>query len=182
MPVHVIVTGKVTGEALIAPYSHTRYIQYYEVNGVKTSRPVLYRVPSYEVRIGRSTYDAVRFGLENTGHLPPPQMRSCVGLADAQDATPSWNAAYSPGSFTRTGRVGGWRLFPNKGWYIHEGAVRGKNAGGSLGCIEILDGYWNDFLSEIEGLGKATCAQIAAKHTLTVTIEAAARPTAKLAE
>jgi adenosine/AMP kinase len=53
--------------------------------------------------------------------------------------------------------------------------------GGSTGCIEILDGRWNEFLEEIETLGQGTCEQIAAQHHLKVFIQPAPYPTAVLA-
>jgi len=185
MSVHVVITGKVTGDALICPYSQVRHLQFYSAGGVITDQPVLYKMPVYEVRIdGGSAYDAVRFGLQNHAHLPPPRVRnSDAGISNAHVCTPGWNPTYSPHSFDRVNRVGAWRLFPGKTFYIHEGPIRNRGGyGGSLGCVEILDGYWNDFLHEIETLGKGTCDQIARGRRLTVTIEPARYPHATLVQ
>jgi hypothetical protein len=185
MSVHVIITKKITGEAHVCPYSQTRHLQFYMINGTVTDQPVLYRIPVFEVRIdGGSDYDAVRFGLQNHALLPPSKVRACdAGISHHHSCTPSWNPTYCPHSFDRMNRMGAWRLFPGKTFYIHEGPNRNRDGyGGSLGCVEILDGYWNDFLQEIERIGKAPCDQIAKNHGLKVTIEAAPFPVAKLVE
>jgi hypothetical protein len=73
------------------------------------------------------------------------------------------------------------RLLPGRGFLIHEGAdTRSGQVGGSLGCIEILDGGWNNFLGEIETLGGADCATLAASRRVTAEIQAAALPMAIL--
>jgi hypothetical protein len=79
-------------------------------------------------------------------------------------------------------------LFPHakdlkdREFYLHEGADRAKKeVGGSLGCIEILDGKWNHFLGEVEALAKDTCPNIGKASKLRVTIQAAPLPLAKLA-
>src|SRR5579864_7273144 len=101
MAVHVTITKKITGEALVCPYSEVQRLQFYTVNGVKTDQPVLYKIPVYEVRIhGGSDYDAVRFGLQNHGVLPPPKIRHCdAGIGHQHVCTPGWNPTYSPHSF-----------------------------------------------------------------------------------
>src|SRR5258708_7294675 len=115
MSIHVIVTKKITGEALVCPYSQTRHLQFYTVNGLVTDQPVLYRIPAYEVRIeGIGEYDSVRFGLQNHG-TPPPKVRTCdAGISHSHICTPSWNSTYCPHSFDRINRMGAWRLFPGK--------------------------------------------------------------------
>lgn len=185
MSVHVTITNRITGRALVCPYSHSQHLQFYTVDGVVTDQPVLYSIPVYEVRVdGGDSYDAVRFGLQNHGTLPPPKTRICdAGISHAHVCTPGWNPTYCPHSFDRVNRVGAWRLFPGKTFYIHEGPIRNRGGyGGSLGCVEILDGYWNDFLSDIERLGKGRSDQIASLHGLRVTIEAAPRAHARLVE
>ena len=63
--VHVIVTGRHMGKALIVPYNHTMGLQMYVVNGIRTGDLVVYEVPYYEVVVeGGSHYSAVRFGLK----------------------------------------------------------------------------------------------------------------------
>jgi hypothetical protein len=48
------------------------------------------------------------------------------------------------------GRKAAWVLSPPKTFYIHEGPNRdNRGIGGSLGCIEILDGNWDGFLQQI---------------------------------
>jgi hypothetical protein len=66
---------------------------------------------------------------------------------------------------------------PGKSFLIHEGANRpAGQVGGTIGCIEVLDGRWNTFLAEIEKIGGGTCQQIAAGRKLTVKIEFAQYP------
>jgi hypothetical protein len=179
MPVEVTITAEITSFAEIAPYSKERKMQEDADGGL-----VLYKVPAYKVRIeGGSEYEAVRFGLVNNGVLPPPRDRKCdAGLSQAYESIPGWIPNYAPHSFMGTGRRGAWQIKPNQGYLIHEGADRDKTgAGGSLGCIEILDGKWNDFLSEIEALGGGVdCAKIAQTRGLKVVIEAAPVPWAAL--
>jgi hypothetical protein len=64
---------------------------------------------------------------------------------------------------------------------IHEGADSRKGeVGGSLGCIEILDGGWNSFLADIERLGGASCSLVSQARKLTVKIERATLPAATI--
>ena len=63
----------------------------------------------------------------------------------------------------------------------HEGANRyAQQVGGSIGCIEVLDGRWNAFLGQIETFAGGVCHSIAAGRMLTVKIEAAPYPRAVL--
>jgi hypothetical protein len=181
--VRVIVAAKITGKTLVVPYSHDRGLEFYLQNGTATERPVVYRVPSYEVRIeGGSTYSAVRFGLQNKGLMPPPASLRCdAGLSAEHHCTPTWVPGYSPHSFAGSSRPGAWRLLPGRGFLIHEGAdTTSGQVGGSLGCIEVLDGEWNTFLGEIEKLGGAHCTGLGAAGRLKVDIEATALPMATL--
>ena len=144
---------------------------------------MVYEVPFYDVRIeGGGLYAAVRFGLQNTGALPPPRVRTCdAGLSQARVCTPSWVPGYSPHSFRGASRAGAWRLLAARGFLIHEGAdTRKGQVGGSLGCVEILDGRWNAFLSEIEKVGGASCPEIGRAGALTVTVASAPFPMATL--
>jgi hypothetical protein len=184
--VHITITREITGQAQIVPFSHADGLQMYYSRGVKTDQCVIYRVPSYRVRIhGGSNYHAIRFGLRNRGEhferndpgrLPPPLVRVCdCGLSSMHQCLPGWNGTYSPHSFQ--GHVpGAWRLFPGRVFYIHEGPVRGTEIAGSLGCVEILDGAWADFLQEIQLLANAKCAAIGHAGLLHVTIEHAPVP------
>jgi len=64
---------------------------------------------------------------------------------------------------------------------IHEGANSAKDViGGTLGCIEIVDGGWHQFQNEIQSRAGASCAAIGEAKKLKVTIEYAAYPMAKL--
>jgi hypothetical protein len=176
--VQVTITAKQLGTTYVVPYSHALHLQFYG-----TGHPVIYQVPYYEVRVGGGgTYSAVRFGLQNNGKLPPAATRHCdAGLAAARVCAPTWVPGYSPHSFEGASRPGAWRLLPGRGFLIHEGADTSQGqVGGSLGCVEILDGDWNTFLAEIEKLGGASCPQIGATGGLTVTIEAAPFPVATL--
>nr|WP_294504889.1 hypothetical protein [uncultured Rhodopila sp.] len=179
--VEVTITGIVRGKTFVVPYSHHQGLQFVVVGGVRTERPVIYEVPYYEVRVGRGgTYAAVRFGLQNNGSVP--KIRHCdAGLSHAHHCTPSWIPTYSPHSFRGGSRPGAWQLLPGKGFLIHEGAdTRKDQVGGSLGCVEILDGRWNYFLAEIERLAGAPVAAISASHKLQVSIESAHYPIASL--
>jgi hypothetical protein len=51
---------------------------------------------------------------------------------------------------------------------------------GSLGCVEILDGRWDNFLNEIEKLAGALCPDIGNAGALHVEIEQAPYPKATL--
>jgi hypothetical protein len=179
--VKVTITGNQKGKTLVVPYSHNQGLQFVVAGGIRTDRPVTYEVPYYEVRIERGgLYAAVRFGLQNNGTFP--KIRHCdAGLSHAQQCTPTWIPTYSPHSFRGGARPGAWQLLPGKGFLIHEGAdTRKGQVGGSLGCVEILDGKWNDFLAEIERLAGVPAAEIGATHKLKVAIEYAPFPTATL--
>jgi|SRR5579871_5027513 len=181
--VQVVITGRILGKTFVVPYSHQGGLQFYIDSGRRTEEPVIYEVPFYEVSIaGGSRYGAVRFGIQNQGQMPPMAVCRCnAGISIAQTCTPTWVPGYSPHSFTGNSRPGAWRLLAGKGFLIHEGAnTRMNQVGGSLGCVEILDGGWNTFLGEIERLGGAPCAAIGASGSLKVTIEAAALPMATL--
>lgn len=179
--VKVTVGGKPDGKTLVAPYSHTEGLQYVMSGGVRTNRMVLYSVPRYSVTIqGGNAYSAVRFGLVNKGTVPVTRVCD-AGLSAARNCTPTWVPSYSPHSFDGNSRPGAWRLIKGKGFLIHEGANTSENqVGGSLGCVEILDGKWNDFLGEIEKRAGVTSSLIADRGLLKVAIEYADYPTATL--
>jgi hypothetical protein len=181
--VNVVVTGKVTGFTLVAPYNHIDGLQMVVIRGKPTDQAVAYKVPKYEVRVeGGSSYDAVRFGLRNKGTTP--KVRGCdAGLSHWRVCTPGWVGGYSPHSFNGSSRPGAWQLLPHRGFLIHEGAnsIRGQ-IGGSIGCIEILDGDWNAFLGEVESLAGTNAKLISSKGLLRVLIEYAPYPNATLAE
>ncbi len=180
--VTVVISAKQVGDAFIIPYSHSGGLQTRRVAGVK--KTVVYKIPAYEVRIlgaaaGRDKYKAIRFGLRNKGGAPPASRGSDAGLSAKRTCKPTWVPTYSPHSFAGTARRGAWRLLPKAGFLIHEGGdTAAGQVGGSLGCVEILDGLWDTFLGEIEALGGWTCAEIGKARKLTVEIEAATYPTA----
>ena len=145
---------------------------------------MIYKVPWYEVRIeGGGTYKAIRFGLQNKGQMPPAPSRPCdAGLSAGRTCKPTWVPGYSPHSFAGDSRAGAWRLLPGKGFLVHEGVDAKKGqVGGSLGCVEILEGQWNAFLNELEALGKVPCPAPGAAGKLKVVIEPAGYPVATLA-
>jgi hypothetical protein len=178
----VIVTGKQVGRGPVVPYSHRDGLQ---LRRMVPPLPVIYVVPTYEVRVvSAGTYTAIRFGLRNKGDGATPRVRPCdTGLSEPRLCHCSWIPNYSPHSFPGNGRRGAWQLLPKRGFLIHEGAnpILGE-VGGSIGCIEIVNGGWNAFLADIEKIGGGTCAQIAAGHKMTVTIEFARYPNAVLRE
>jgi hypothetical protein len=170
--VTVTITNKRVGTWNICPYNATEGID----------RSVSYKVPIYEVTVGdKDTFKAVRFGLVRRNEKPPPTTRVCdAGLADAQTVRPGWIPDYNPHSFEGGPRVGAWQLYAGKGWLIHEGAGDPSQQSGSLGCIEVVGkGEWDRFLSTIEALAGATCAEIGKAKALTVVLQAASRPTAE---
>src|SRR5262245_8689995 len=134
-PVHIIVKGKPTGMTEVVPYSREQGRQ------VAGGDVVRYRVPSYEVWVNKvGPFRAIRFGLRNKGTLEATRGVD-AGLAQARVCYPTWVPGYSPHSFRGTSRPGAWRLIPGQNFLIHEGPGPGQN-GGSIGCIEILDGMW----------------------------------------
>jgi hypothetical protein len=177
----VTVSSKVVGSGFVVPYNHHEGLQLHRPAPGRPVQPVLYQVPIYEVRVeDAGTYKAVRFALRNTGRTP--STRACdAGLSHERSCTPAWLPYYSPHSFSGTGRQGAWRLIAGQGFLIHEGAdSRRREVGGSLGCIEIVDGGWNSFLADIERRAGASCNQIGQLRALTVKIQAASYPFAKL--
>lgn len=177
--VRVVIGGTPQGHTEIVPYSRADGAQYYVVGGVRTDQLVAYSVPFYEVRVENGgTYHAVRFGLQNKGTTP--QTRTCdAGLAHERLCTPTWVDGYRPHSFAGTHRAGAFRLIPKKQFLIHEGADSGQGQiGGSLGCIEVLDGGWNLFLAEIEILGLGAINRLANAGKVRVKIESAVFPQA----
>jgi hypothetical protein len=180
--VQITVTNRQIGTGPVVPYSHRDGLQMYS-GGYKSGQPVVYNVPMYELRIeSGGTYAVVRFGLRNKGDNATLQVRPCdSGLHEPRVCTPSWLPHYSPHSFRGSSRPGAWQLLPGQGFLIHEGANRSVGqVGGSIGCIEVLDGRWNTFLAEIEKIGGGVCHQIAASRKLTVKIEFASYPHAVL--
>lgn len=181
--VEVTVTSFVRGTGPVVPYNSTEGLQVYlDPRGIRTSKPVVYDVPTYAVVIGGGrSYQAIRFGLRNDGRRPPPERPCDTGLGHERVCYPQWVPNYSPHSFQGGIRRGAWRLIPGQNFLIHEGANRMEGqVGGSIGCVEILDGRWNEFLEEIEALGKGTCAQLAAAHHVKVSIQRAPWPNATL--
>jgi hypothetical protein len=181
--IKVVITRKHAGTTLVVPYSHAEGLQYVVTGGIRTEEPVIYRVPSYEVRVERGrTYTAVRFGLQNKGTVL--KTRTCdAGIGHQHFCMPTWVPGYSPHSFTGSSRRGAWKLFPGKGFLIHEGADISKGqVGGSLGCVEVLNGDWNSFLSEIETIIGTTADAIGGKRLLKVVIEHTHFPLATLVE
>jgi hypothetical protein len=141
----------------------------------------VYKVPAYVVSIqGGDSYLAVRFGLVNHGKWPPAKTRRCdAGLALKHTYTPSWNSTYGTQTLRGLGSPGAWVLMPGRGFYIHRGADRPKRQfGGSLGCVEILDGKWDAFLTQIQDLGNGSCAQLGGAGKVKVTVHAGSYPTA----
>ena len=179
--VTVKVTGKVTGTSLIVPYSHANGLQYYPARHPKAGQPVLYRINKYEMVVaGGGTYQAVRFGLQNTGDLSRARV-SDAGLSAARTLHPTWVPGYSPHSFRGGPYAGAWRLLPGKGFLIHEGAdSRLGQVGGSLGCVEVLDGGWSVFMDEVKKICGSDWPNIGSRSLMTVEMEAASFPTATL--
>lgn len=180
--VGLTITSKTNGFAAVVPYSHARGLQTI-VDRLGQLCAVVYRIPAYQIRIdGGDTYTAVRFGLQNTGAWPAPATRKCdAGLFHAHTCRPTWNPGYSPHSFRGMGTPGAWVLLLGRGFLIHEGPDRARNGvGGSLGCVEILDGKWDAFLKQVQKLGNGSCAAIGRAGKLEVTIEAGSYPTGTL--
>jgi hypothetical protein len=167
---------------MVTPYNHRDGLQFYTPLGSFETRAVRYRVPAYEVFVGSTgPFRAIRFALRNNGK-PPESARPCdTGLSHERVCRPTWVPTYSPHSFRGRSRPGAWQLIHGKDFLIHEGPGPESTAtGGSIGCIEILDGKWGHFLWTIEDAGNGTCAMIGAAGKLTATIEAADYPAAML--
>jgi hypothetical protein len=186
--VKVIVTGRIASpNGYTIPYSAktTPHLQHYlSRNGaVDQARFVTYIVPFYEVQIvGGNRYKALRFGLRNHGDKRIPDRRPCdTGLAQSRTCTPTFLPHYTPHSFVGQGPRGAWQLLSGQNFLIHEGGDSNRDVvGGSVGCIEIVDGGWRAFQAEIESLGDGTSMALGASRKVTVSIEHAAYPTAIL--
>ena len=153
-------------------------MQLYGAPGFPGRRLVKYQVPAYEVYVsGAGPFRAIRFGLRNTGGAPTSR-RPC-DLSQHRICQPTWVPTYSPRSFQGRSRLGAWRLLAGKDFLIHEGPSPAEY-GGSIGCIEILDGKWGHFLWQIESFANVDCARLGAAGALTVIIEAATYPLAIL--
>jgi hypothetical protein len=187
--VTVTVTSRKAGTWTIAPYNPQQGLR--AAPGTTYELPV-YEVPIYEVTVGTelplAVFKAVRFGLVRDNKTPPPAERRCDnGLAAAQVLKPSWVPDYGPHSFGGTNRRGAWRLIHDGGWLIHEGTAAPYDGasvneiGGSLGCIEVVGPLqWNAFMDAVELRAGAPAATIGARQDLTVVIEHAERPEARL--
>lgn len=179
--VTVRITGKVTGTSLIVPYSHDGGLQKYPAGHPKAGQLVVYRISKYELLVvGGGRYDAVRFGLQNKGTIAATRI-SDAGLTLPRTVHPTWVAGYSPHSFRGGPYAGAWRILPGKAFLIHEGAdSRAGQVGGSLGCVEVLDGGWPVFMDELKTICGQPWPTIASKRLMSVVVEAAGYPTATL--
>lgn len=177
--VHLTVTSTANGYAGVVPFSYEHGMDTFK-DALGQLYANIYKVPAYEIEIdGGDTYMAIRYGFQNKGDGKAPKSRQCdAGIAHQHLCQPKWKHDYSPHSFQGTGRTGAWVLFPNKSFYIHEGPDRTNNGvGGSLGCIEILDGKWDTFLQQIEDLGNGTCETLGAAGKVDISIEGGHYPT-----
>lgn len=171
-PVQVRVTKNIVGNSLIYPYARN----------MQAAPLPIYEVPLYELLVEpNSSFKIVRFGL--TPLSPPPATRTCnVGLSSFRLVHPIWIAGYSPHSFRGIGRPGAWRILPGRQYLLHEGSNAAEGTvGGSLGCIEVAGASeWNSFLSALENRAGANCARISVAKALTLVLEAASYPQARL--
>ena len=179
--VTVRITGTVVGTSFIVPYSHTDGLQQYPAGHAKAGQAVVYQIAKYEMAVvGGGTYAVIRFGLQNKGTIVRTRTAD-AGLTSPRTVNPTWVPGYSPHSFHGGPYEGAWRILPGKGFLIHEGAdTRAGQVGGSLGCVEVLDGGWSVFMDEL----KSSCGQpwpiIANRHLLKVVVEHGSYPTATL--
>jgi hypothetical protein len=181
IPVSVRVTSKVVGSTLIVPFNFKDGLQTYPKGHPKAGGNPLYRVNKYAMLVnGQTQYEVIRFGLQNHGTVP--KMRICdAGLRSGRTVRPSWVPGYKPHSFEATGYEGAWRIIDGKGFLIHEGPDVGQNqVGGSLGCIEVLDGRWPDFMDELINITEQQWPEIGKHRLMTLTIDATHSPTAVL--
>jgi len=178
-PVAVTVTNRPVGKWLVTPFSYKFGVQRGE-----SGSDVRYEVPVYAVSVdGGRPFKALRFGLINRNVTPPLPVRACdAGITEAITVHPAWLPTYSPHRYTRPARAGAWRLIEGQRFLIHEGPEEpSKLERGSLGCIEIVGaGEWNAFLLQLETIGGETVATLAASKAITVTIEDATYPMARL--
>ena len=182
MPSVVVkISGKETGTSRIVPYSHADGLQNYPAGHAKSGQPVIYKINKYEiVVVGGGKYDAIRFGLQNKGTLSPSRVAD-AGLTSPRTVHPTWVVGYSPHSFRGGPYAGAWRILPGKGFLIHEGAdSRVGQVGGSLGCVEVLDGGWSVFMDELKAMSGESWPNIASKRLLTVEVASASYPIATL--
>jgi hypothetical protein len=180
-PVTVRVTGIVTGTSFIVPYGHTRGLQKYPAGHLKAGQPVLYSIDKYQmVVVGGRKYDVVRFGLQNDGRIVATRV-SDAGLSAPHTVHPSWVPGYSPHSFQGGPYAGAWRILAGRGFLIHEGAdSRVGQVGGSLGCVEVLDGGWPTFMDELKAKCGVPWPTISKHRLMKLVVERANYPTASL--
>ena len=179
--VSVKITNKVVGTSLIIPFNHTEGLQYYPSGHPKEGQPVVYRINKYEMVVNVSEkYEVVRFGLQNNGKIVSSRTAD-AGLTAPRTVHPGWIPGYSPHSFQGGPYAGAWRILPGQGFLIHEGAneVAGQ-IGGSLGCVEVLNGNWPDFLNTLKAVCGVDWSKIGALGLMDLTIEAGNYPTATL--
>ena len=178
-PVAVTVTNRMVGKWRVTPFSYK-----YGLQRDASGSHVRYEVPLYAVSVeGGRPFRALRFGLINRNVTPPLPIRACdAGLTEALTVHPAWLPTYSPHRYTRPARAGAWRLIEGQRFLIHEGTDDSTNlAGGSLGCIEIVGpGEWDAFLGQLEMIGGESVATLAANKAITVTLEEASYPIARL--
>jgi hypothetical protein len=109
----------------------------------------------------------------------PKQRLADAGLTCGSTVKPTWVPGYKPHSFEGVGYEGAWRIFNGKSFLIHEGPNTGLNqAGGSLGCIEVLDTRWPDFMDELINITECSWPEIGQYGLLKLTIETAPAPMA----
>lgn len=141
---------------------------------------VKYLVPMYAVVVqGGAEYMAVRFGLVNHGEKNPSAERQCdAGLTRERSVQPAWIGSYLPHTLDIPGRPGAWEL--QRHFLIHQGSD-GQTFGGAIGCVEICGpGRWDAFLAELEDKAELPCDEIGRQSLLTVHVQAAAAPMARL--
>lgn len=182
--VSVTVTSKVVGSTLVVPFNFTEGLQTYPKGHPKVGTNPLYRINKYAMIVHgpdtESEYHVIRFGLQNKGTVPKHRI-SDAGLTSGRVAKPTWVPGYKPHSFEATGYEGAWRIIDGKGFLIHEGPDVGQNqVGGSLGCIEVLDGRWPDFMDELINITEKPWPEIGRHRLMTLTIHATHAPMATL--
>ena len=180
-PLLITVTKRLTGSIwALSPYNPEQGVQ---------GAPV-YLVPTYVLTLatadGRKVcprdFKVIRFGLKRTAAtdaLPsPPELLCNVGLFSEQQHTAAWISTYrvhsGPGSI-----VGAWQLTGS--FLLHEGSPDPSSPWGTYGCVEVVgNDEWKRLLSTIQSFSGADLATVGSRKLLTVRIQAASAPMAKL--
>lgn len=151
-----------------------------------------FQIPTYSCTVSgkgsgggvvKQVFNVFRFGV----HCPDGKSASVVGLAKLQThAIKAWIPTYRVHSYVSP-EEGAWQVYGN--FLIHDGPDDSKEIAATIGCIEILGPMafvkFNDLIISLAGPRASSrekqLLEIGDSGKLTITYQAAARPSLKLA-